>query len=279
MLLQGVRARAECYETWIDKVKSALEAKGEDRLEFDDIKEMLEEAQTRKYPETELFEALTLTVEEADKCQTVAQQLGNKKVRTRTRGVLDSKSRLTVEELQLFRNQLETLPVKISGKDSVETLLENVEKFQEKAQKMLNMKNEDLEELNKLIETGTGLDVDLSELSELKAKAKQMNWLEEAKDILEDPMADSFDHIKKVMDSGMDLPPSPQVRYQTQNFRFHQSIFSNFSRQKFVNKLLKMFFSRENLGKRLWRKILNFKFSRQNLDFLNAETISKFFAG
>ena len=215
--LQGVRARAECYETWIDKVKSALEAKGEDRLEFDEIKELLEEAQTRKYPETELFEALTLTVEEADKCQTVAQQLGNKKVRTRTRGVLDSKSRLTVEELQLFRNQLETLPVKISGKDSVETLLENVEKFQEKAQKMLNMKNEDLEELNKLIETGTGLDVDLSELSELKAHAKQMNWLEEAKDILEDPMADSFDHIKKVMDSGMDLPPSPQVRLEYTN--------------------------------------------------------------
>ena len=212
-LLQGVRARAECYEHWIDKVKSALEAKGEDRMDFEDIKELLEEAQSRKYPETELFEALTLTVEEADKCQTVAQQLGNKKVRTRTRGVLDSKSRLTVEELQLFKTQLETLPVKISGKESVETLLENVEDFQEKASQMLNLnKNEqDLDELNKLIELGSNLDVDLSELNDLKAKAKQLNWLEEAKEILDDPMADSFEHIKKIMDSGMDLPPNPQV--------------------------------------------------------------------
>ena len=81
-LLTSVKARAECYEQWVDKVKAALEAKGEDRLDFSDLKEMLEEAQTTKYPETELFEALTLTVEEAEKCQTVAHQLGNKKVHT-----------------------------------------------------------------------------------------------------------------------------------------------------------------------------------------------------
>ena len=64
----------------MDNVKSSLEAKGDDRLDFSDLKEMLEEAQNSKYPETELFEALTLTVEEAEKCQTVAHQLGNKKV-------------------------------------------------------------------------------------------------------------------------------------------------------------------------------------------------------
>ena len=82
LLLQGVRARAESYEIWVDKVKEALEAKGDDRLDFDDIKELVEEAETRKYPDSELSEALTVTVEEADKCQQVANQLGNKKVCT-----------------------------------------------------------------------------------------------------------------------------------------------------------------------------------------------------
>ena len=76
-------------------------------------------------------------------------------MRTRTRGVLDSKSRLTVEELQLFSNQLDTLPIKVSGKDCVTQLLEQVVKFQETAQKLLsNNKIEDLEEINKVIETG-----------------------------------------------------------------------------------------------------------------------------
>ena len=134
-------------------------------------------------------------------------------VRTRTRGVLDSKSRLTVEELQLFSNQLDTLPVKVSGKECVSQLLEQVEKFQESAQKLLkaNSKVEDVEEFKKAIETGSALDVDLPELSELKAKAKQVEWLEEAKDILGDPMAESFDHIKEVMENGLELPPNPKV--------------------------------------------------------------------
>jgi len=210
-LLTSVKARAECYELWVDNVKSSLEAKGDDRLDFSDLKEMLEEAQNSKYPETELFEALTLTVEEAEKCQTVAHQLGNKKVRTRTRGINDSKSRLTVEELQLFANQLDTLPAKVSGRDTVIQLLEQVEKFQTAAKKLLSKNVEDVEELNKVIETGSGLDVDLPELEELKQKSKQVQWLDEAKDILEDPMSGPLENIKEILETGMELSPSPQV--------------------------------------------------------------------
>ena len=51
----------------------------------------------------------------------------------------------------------------------------------------------------------------MPELTELKAKAKQHEWLEEANEIIEDPMADSFDHIKEVIETGMELPPSPKV--------------------------------------------------------------------
>ena len=68
---------------------------------------------------------------------------------------MDSKSRLTVEELQLFSNQLDNIPIKVSGKDCVTQLLEQVVKFKETAQKLLtNNKLEDLEELKKVIETG-----------------------------------------------------------------------------------------------------------------------------
>lgn len=79
-LLSNLKTRAECYDFWIDKVKKALEAKGEDREDLSELKNLLEEAQERKYPESELYEALKLTVEEAEKCQTVAHQLSNKKV-------------------------------------------------------------------------------------------------------------------------------------------------------------------------------------------------------
>ena len=79
-MISAVKCRAECYDQWADKVKAALEAKEDDRLEFSELKELLEEALERKYPVTDMLEALTLTVEEAEKCQTVANQLGSKKV-------------------------------------------------------------------------------------------------------------------------------------------------------------------------------------------------------
>ena len=61
-------------------------------------------------------------------------------VRTRTRGVVDARYRLTVEELQLFATQLETLPAKVEGREAVESLLQQVEKFQTEAHKLLQVK-------------------------------------------------------------------------------------------------------------------------------------------
>jgi hypothetical protein len=52
---------------------------------------------------------------------------------------MDAKYRLTVEELQLFATQLQTLPVKVDGREAVEALLVQVEKFQTTAHKLLQV--------------------------------------------------------------------------------------------------------------------------------------------
>ena len=52
---------------------------------------------------------------------------------------MDAKYRLTVEELQLFATQLETLPAKVEGREAVESLLQQVEKFQTEAHKLLQV--------------------------------------------------------------------------------------------------------------------------------------------
>merc|ERR1719362_2519858 len=135
-LLLGLKKRAESYDKWVDEVKEALVAKGDDRMDLSELKLKWDECDERKYPETELSVALSLTIEEAEKCQTVANQLGNKKVRTRTR-VVDAKYRLTVEELELFSNQLQTLPVKVQGHKAVEDLLKQVQEFKGDAEKLL----------------------------------------------------------------------------------------------------------------------------------------------
>ena len=40
VLLQGLKVRAESYETWTSQVRSALEARGEERLEFSVLREL-----------------------------------------------------------------------------------------------------------------------------------------------------------------------------------------------------------------------------------------------
>jgi len=48
-LLGNLKSRAECYDAWLKKVKLSLDAKGEDREDLETLKEMLEEANERKY--------------------------------------------------------------------------------------------------------------------------------------------------------------------------------------------------------------------------------------
>ena len=79
-LLLALKKRADSYDIWVDNVKEALEAKEENRTELSELKAKWDEWNDRKYPESELSVALSLTIEEAEKCQTVANQLGNKKV-------------------------------------------------------------------------------------------------------------------------------------------------------------------------------------------------------
>ena len=47
ILLQGLKSKAESYDSWVGRVRQALEAKGEKRLRFEDLKEMYGEALAR----------------------------------------------------------------------------------------------------------------------------------------------------------------------------------------------------------------------------------------
>ena len=210
-LLQGLKVRAESYDNWTSKVRAALEAKGEERMEFVDMKRMFTEASDNKYPESELLEALQLTVEEADKCQMVAQQLSSVKGKVRTRLGADAKYRLTLEELQLFANQLETLPAKVTGHDGVAELLENVTLFQTEAGRILNRDALDVEDIEKCLTKGEALEIDLQELSQLRAKCDMLTWLEEVRDFMDDPSEVTVEASKQLEAAGMSLPPHPSI--------------------------------------------------------------------
>ena len=87
-----------------------MAATGDQRVSLVDLKQLLSDAHDERFPDSQLVASLRQTVENAEKCTTVAQQLIACKVRTRNRLQGEAKNRLTFEELQLFAGQLDQLP-------------------------------------------------------------------------------------------------------------------------------------------------------------------------
>ena len=83
--------------------------------------------------------------------------------------------------------------------------------FQKDATKLLEMDKPDAKDIEKCLELGVSLDVDLQELGELKTKHKHMEWLEEVQEILDDPKGSSFEQMKEVLETGTQLQPHPAV--------------------------------------------------------------------
>jgi len=143
----------------------------------------------------------------------VANQLGVKKTRTRTRGVAQeiNKYRLTVTELELFANQLDLLPVKISGQEGVKELMESVEAFKKSAAKFLDADLPDAADVTACVEAGSALDVDLPELSSLKGVQRRSEWLEETNALIEEGSGATFEQLRAAAEVGRQLPSHPAV--------------------------------------------------------------------
>uniref|UniRef100_A0A3Q2QFB2 [histone H3]-trimethyl-L-lysine(4) demethylase n=1 Tax=Fundulus heteroclitus TaxID=8078 RepID=A0A3Q2QFB2_FUNHE len=208
-MLYGVKTRAQSYETWAKRVAEALAADQKNKKDLIELKVLLEDAEDRKYPENVLFCHLREMVKEADTCSSVAQLLLSRKQRHR----LSSRNRtkLTMDELKAFVEQLYRLPCIISQARQVKELLETVEDFHERAQVALSDEMPDSSKLQELLDLGSGLDVELPELPKLKQELQQARWLDEVRGTLAEPHRVTLELMKRLIDSGVGLAPHHAV--------------------------------------------------------------------
>ncbi|ETE71964.1 Lysine-specific demethylase 5A [Ophiophagus hannah] len=211
-LLYGVKIRAQSYDTWVSRVTDALSANLNHKKDVIELKVMLEDAEDRKYPENDLFRKLRDAVKEAETCASVAQLLLSKKQKHRLNS--DSgrtRTKLTVEELKAFVQQLFSLPCVITQARQVKNLLDDVEEFHERAQEAMMDEVPDSSKLQMLLDMGSGLYVELPELPRLKQELQQARWLDEVRVTLSDPQRVTLDLMKKLIDSGVGLAPHHAV--------------------------------------------------------------------
>uniref|UniRef100_A0A671V6J0 [histone H3]-trimethyl-L-lysine(4) demethylase n=1 Tax=Sparus aurata TaxID=8175 RepID=A0A671V6J0_SPAAU len=208
-MLYGVKTRAQSYDTWSKRVTEALAADQKSKKDLIELKVLLEDAEDRKYPEKALFRRLREMVKEAETCSSVAQLLLSRKQRHRSSS--RNRTKLTVDELKAFVDQLYRLPCIISQARQVKELLENVEDFHERAQVALSDQMPDSSKLQALLDLGSGLDVELPELPRLKQELQQARWLDEVRVTLAEPHRVTLELMKRLIDSGVGLAPHHAV--------------------------------------------------------------------
>uniref|UniRef100_A0AAX7TQZ3 [histone H3]-trimethyl-L-lysine(4) demethylase n=1 Tax=Astatotilapia calliptera TaxID=8154 RepID=A0AAX7TQZ3_ASTCA len=212
-MLYGVKTRAQSYDTWAKRVTEALAADQKNKKDLIELKVLLEDAEDRKYPENALFRRLREMVKEAETCSSVAQLLLSRK-QSRLRSESNrNRTKLTVDELKAFVEQLYRLPCIISQARQVKELLENVEDFHERAQVALSDEMPDSSKLQALLDLGSGLDVELPELPRLKQELQQARWLDEVSphQAILVPHRVTLELMKRLIDSGVGLAPHHAV--------------------------------------------------------------------
>lgn len=171
-MLQKLKLKSESFDSWVSKVKVAMDPKSKPKIKLHDLKDLLNEAKEKKFPESELLTLLTSTVQDAEKCASVAQQLLNNKQRTRTRNSAEqvTKHKLCVDELTEFYKEMTNLCCDLKEAEEVKFVLDQAVQFQKDANELQTSDDSDcdVEKLKKCIEFGDAICIEPPVLAELK---------------------------------------------------------------------------------------------------------------
>ncbi|GIX89785.1 hypothetical protein CEXT_172121, partial [Caerostris extrusa] len=212
VMLNRLKVRAESFDSWSSEVQDALS--GHTKKSISELRDYLTEAEEKKFPSTELLKDLADTIDEGEKCTAIAQQLLSTRIRTRARQVneVNQTPRLTLEDLHVFHQQLSTVPCEIKELIPVKELLDRCVAFQVEAQEILDdEKVTDPRQLEKILLTGTNLDIEIPEMIPLKYKLDQCLWLEEVRGILMYPDRVTLEVLRGLLEKGITLPVYPTV--------------------------------------------------------------------
>lgn len=210
-MLRTLKIKAEAFELWLSKVRDVVDLNKPTTITLDELKELTNEAEKYKFPNSAVLDRLNSAVIEAEKCVTVILQLDINKMRTRTRNSNESiKYKLTLEELDLFVQEIDTLYCIIQEGESVRQLQQYGKDYVEQAAKLLQTSLSKVDEIaiERLIDDGSSLCIELPQIVALKDRLAQVHWLNCCRDARESNDKISLENIKKIMADGLKVTPN-----------------------------------------------------------------------
>ncbi|XP_052894691.1 lysine-specific demethylase lid [Anopheles moucheti] len=211
LMVQKLKVKAESFEKWLFRVRDVLDPSVASSITLEELQSIAHEAESQKFPNSVILERLNLSILEAQKCITVIQQLDINKIRTRTRNSLEcAKYKLSMDELELFINEINNLRCVIREGDSVRELQRIGQEWLRQADKALKQRFKDtnVQQLNQLVEDGNALCIELPQITELKDRLTQYKWYREVRTLRENTVDRlSLEEIKKLINEGMRILP------------------------------------------------------------------------
>jgi [histone H3]-trimethyl-L-lysine4 demethylase len=210
LMLKKLKIKAESFETWLTKVRNILDPNISTKVSFDELQELALEAKMKKFPKSPLLERLNSSVVEAEKCITVIQQLDINKIRTRNSNDFASRYKITLEELDLFVQELDNLCCIIDDFTTVRELQQMGYDFMNIVDRLLHnesIASNDPKELHKVIQEGSTLCIELPQLDQLKARYEQANWYKMIRAYREKTERHQLNILKKHLSEGLRVPP------------------------------------------------------------------------
>lgn len=210
-MVQKLKVKAESFEKWLFKVRDVLDPAIDTNITLDELQEIAQEAETQKFPNSVILERLNFSILEAQKCITVIQQLDINKIRTRTRNTAEcAKYKLTLEELDMFVNEINNLRCIIREGDSVRELQKIGKEWVKQVEGALKarFKDTNIQQLTHLIDEGNSLCIELPQIVHLKDRLTQYKWYKQVRLFRENTIDRmSLEEIKKMLEEGMKILP------------------------------------------------------------------------
>uniref|UniRef100_A0A1I8PMS0 [histone H3]-trimethyl-L-lysine(4) demethylase n=1 Tax=Stomoxys calcitrans TaxID=35570 RepID=A0A1I8PMS0_STOCA len=215
LMLQKLKSKAQSFERWLSRCRDIVDANTPTSVTLQELQELCKEAEIKKFPSSLLIDRLNAAVLEAEKCVTVIQQLGINKVRTRSDNNLEAAQyKLTMEELELFVQEIDNLCCTIDEGISVRELLVLGKNFLERTAEIMKLSLESLEEsdLESIIGEGNSLRIELPQIQQLIMRLKQFKWYRRSQGLRAGTSKLTYEDIKNLLhEAAAEIAPTEPI--------------------------------------------------------------------
>ncbi|BES89234.1 C5HC2 zinc finger [Nesidiocoris tenuis] len=195
------------FERWASKVQELLNCRNGNRTKsWRVLSDFVLEAKEKEFPKGDLIDLLEYHVRRCIECSAIAKALITNE---------DKRSRITVDDLELFYSEIVKLPCAIEEESLVKEMLDQAQEFQKRARELIqeidsnvlseNLDTFDIEHCEKL---GESLHLDLPELEILRQKHKEFIWASNVRFSLS---IDQEQEVEELSETGKSFPSSPLV--------------------------------------------------------------------